>query len=128
MSTWKNKTPRMKRMIITYLVISLPFMLAGMVASGVAYARIFSLGENDPLSMLHAVGLLLTTLVALVVGLAVGGWVWVLFARFVLGFSRSDIEGMTASGPQIDIASRYNSWCLDTIFGPRKNRDKNLTK
>jgi hypothetical protein len=118
----------MKRMIITYLVISLPFMLAGMVASGVAYARIFSLGENDPLSMLHAVGLLLTTLVALVVGLAVGGWVWVLFARFVLGFSRSDIEGMTASGPQIDIASRYNSWCLDTIFGPRKNRDKNLTK
>ena len=113
----------MKRIIITYLVISLPFMLAGMVAAAVGYARIFSIGQDDPLSMLHAVGLLLTMIVALVVGLAVGGWVWVLFARFILGFSRSDIEGMVASGPQIDVASRYNSWCLDLIFGPRKNRN-----
>lgn len=128
MSTWKNKTPRERIIIITYLVVSLPFMLAGVVASGVGYAKIFSIGQDDPLSMLHAVGLLLTTLVALVVGLAVGGWVWVLFAKFILGFSRSDIEGMVASGPQIDIASRYNSWCLDTIFGPRKNRDETLKK
>jgi Na+-driven multidrug efflux pump len=122
MNTWKSKTPRERRIIITYLVISLPFMLAGMVVSAVGYARIFSIGQDDPLSMLHAVGLLLTMIVALVVGLAVGGWVWVLFARFILGFSRADIEGMAASGPQINVASRYNSWCLDTIFGPRKNQ------
>jgi hypothetical protein len=97
-------------------------MLAGMVASAVGYSRIFSIGQDDPLSMLHFVGLTPTMIVALVVGLAVGGWVWVLFAKFILSFSRSDIEDMVASGPQIQIASRYNSWCLATIFKPRKNR------
>lgn len=122
MNTWKNKTPRQRRIIVTYLVVSLPFMLAGMVASAVGYSKIFSIGQDDPLSMLHLAGLTLTMIVALVVGLAVGGWVWVLFAKFIFGFSRSDIEDMVASGPQIDIASRYNSWCLDTIFGPRRNR------
>ncbi len=128
MSTWKNKTPRERRIIITYLVVSLPFMLAAMGASAVGYVRIFSIGQNDPLLMPHVVGFPLVTIVALIPGLAVGGWVWLLFARFIFGFSRSDIEGMVGSGPQISFASRYNSWCLDTVFGPRKHRDQTLSK
>jgi hypothetical protein len=128
MSTWKNKTQRERRIIISYLVVTLPFMLTGMAASAVGYSRIFSIGQDDPLSMLHLAGLTLTMIVALFVGLAVGGWVWILSAKFMLGFSRSDIEGMVASGPRIHIASRYNSWCLDTIFRPRKNRDETLKK
>ena len=38
------------------------------------------------------------------------------------------IEGLLKTGPQIGMASRYNSWCLDALFGSGENikQDKTL--
>lgn len=117
MTTWKNKTRMQKRVIITYLAASIPFMLAGMALMAAAYAKLFAIGPDDPLSIIHLAGLLLFMITGLLVGLVAGGWVWLVLARFMLRYYRHDIEDMLADGPQINMATRYNSWCLDLVFG-----------
>ena len=124
MSTYRDKTPRERFVIKMYLCIALPFMLAAMIGSAVAYATIFSLGSDTPLSVLHLIGLTLTMVVAIIVGLAIGGWAWAVVGRLVLGTHRSDIERMFAGGPQIPVVSRYNDWCLNAVFGPRGSQDR----
>jgi len=126
MSTYKDKTPREHFVVKMYLFIAIPFMLAAMIGSAVTYASIFSLGPDKPLSVFHLIGLTLTMIVAIIVGLAVGGWAWAVLGKLVFGIQRSDIERMLASGPQFPIVSRYNDWCLNAVFGPRESRDQKI--
>ena len=103
-------------------------MCGAMLLFAIGYGRVFSIGPDDPLSMLHLVGFTLMQVVAIIVGLSVGGWVWAAMGKFFFGLSRSDIEGLLKTGPQIGIASRYNSWCLDALFGSGEDikQDKTL--
>ncbi|OQA26899.1 MAG: hypothetical protein BWY59_01230 [Verrucomicrobia bacterium ADurb.Bin345] len=124
MSTWKEKTPRVKRMAISYLVISIPLMVAAMLGAALAYGRISGIGPDDPLSFPHLLGFMTVILIACVLGLAAGGGLWLPFARFVFGFSRSDIEEELARQPRGPVVSRYNAWCLDVVFGAAPKSEK----
>jgi len=123
MSDYKDKTPRERFVVKIYLCIALPFILAAMIGSCVAYAAVFSLESDTPLSWLHLMGLTLTMVVAIVVGFAIGGWVWAVLGKLFFGIRRSDIERLFANGPQMRMVSRYNDWCLNLIFGPREKED-----
>jgi hypothetical protein len=124
MSNYKNKTPRERFVVKIYLCVALPFMLAAMIGSAVAYAAVFSLGPDTPLSWLHLFGLTSTMVVAIVVGLAIGGWVWVVMGKLFFGIRRSDIERLFANGPQIRMVSRYNDWCFNLVFGRLESREQ----
>lgn len=117
-------TRRERFVVKIYLCVALPFMLAAMIGSAVAYAAIFSLGPDTPLSWLHLIGLTLTMVGAIVVGLAIGGWAWAVPGKLFLGISRSEIERLFAGGPQIRMVSRYNDWCLNLVFGPPGSREQ----
>jgi len=123
MRDYKDKSPRERFVVKIYLCIALPFMIAAMIGAAVAYAAIFSLGPDTPLSWIHLFGLTLTMVVAIVVGLAIGGWVWAILGKLFFGIRRADIERLFANGPQIQIVSKYNDWCLNLIFGPQENRE-----
>jgi hypothetical protein len=73
--------------------------------------------------MAHLLGLTLVEVLALLVGLMIGGWVWAVAGKLFFGLTRSDIEGLFRIGPQIEIVTRYNNWCLDIVFGPGEDRD-----
>jgi hypothetical protein len=122
MNTWKNMTPHARRIILTYLLIGIPCMLAAMLGFAVGYGRLFSLRPDDPLSWLHLVGFTLAMVVAILVGLAIGGWIWLPLARFLCRFSRFDIEELLAHDRKLPLVSRYNNWCLDVVFGSAKKR------
>ena len=124
MSAYKDKTPRERFVVTMYLCIALPFMLAAMIGSGVAYAAVFSLKSDTPLSWLHLMGLMLTMVVAIVIGFAIGGWAWAILGKLFFGIRRSDIEQLFSNGPQLRTVSRYNNWCLDLIFGPREDEGR----
>lgn len=118
MTTYRDKAARERFVVKTYLCIALPFMLAAMIGSAAGYAAVFSLGPESPLSWLQLIGLTLTMVAAIVVGLAIGVWVWAMLGKLFLGISRSEIERLFAGGPQIPMVSRYNDWCLNLVFGP----------
>jgi hypothetical protein len=116
----RKLTPRERRVLTSFLFIAIPIMLLAMLGAAVSYGRISGIGPDDPISMAQLVVFTLFQIVAILVGLAVGGWVWVLAGRLLFRLSRSDVEGLLATGPQIRIASRYNQWCLDRVFGAQR--------
>jgi hypothetical protein len=124
MSAYKNISPRLRFVVKLYLFIALPFMMAALIGSAVAYATIFSLKSDTPLSFLHLLGILSVMLVAIVVGLAIGGWTWALLGKLFFGLGRSDVEDLFATGPQIGIVSKYNEWCLNLVFGRRQKQEQ----
>ena len=117
MTQWKDKPPREKRMIFTFLIIGIPCMLMAMLGGALLFGKLFCLGPDDPISLGELIIFMIFMVAAILVGLAIGGWLWLVLARFLFGFTRSEIEGLMAEDPNVPIISTYNSWCLDLIYG-----------
>ena len=123
-----DEDPGTRRARCLWLAIAIPFMLAAMGAAALGYGLLFSLGPDDPISVLQLALFMLFQIPAIVLGLAAGGWAWALAGTRLFGLRRSDFEEVLGKGPQIAAATRYNTWCLDLLFGPRREGDSDYMK
>jgi hypothetical protein len=102
------------RMLIGFL-----FMAAFGFLSLYGYFFVFGLKSSSTPTRPLAIGLLVVVPLAMVIGLAVGGWVWGFLGKRVLGFTREEVETLVTPALPIPWLVRYKNWYLNVLFGPR---------
>jgi hypothetical protein len=104
---------------LTYVGLAIPVMGVGMLVGARVYALAFGLdwGGGGGVPGLHAIGMVIAMLVAIPIGLSIGGWLWVGVGSRLFRFTRSEVEAFVMRGPRVGPLDRYNKWCLRKLFG-----------
>jgi hypothetical protein len=103
---------------LTYIGLAIPVMGAGMLVGARLYALALGLKWGGEVPALHAIGVVIAMLMAIPIGLSLGGWLWVAVGRSLFQLTRSEVEAFVMRGPRIGPLHRYNEWCLKKLFGP----------
>jgi hypothetical protein len=101
----------------TYVGLAIPVMAAGMLGGARVYAFAFGLNWGGGVPSLHAAGMVIVMLVAIPIGLSIGGWLWVAVGKRLFRFTASEVEAFVMRGPRIGPIVKYNEWCLRKLFG-----------
>src|SRR5262249_10911670 len=88
-----------------------------MLFAGRLYLAAFSLAPNQPLRGYHLLGVVTFGLSSLAVGGLGGLVIWLLCARFVFRFSRSEVVRSARAGPRIAFLSGVDNWLINAVYG-----------
>jgi hypothetical protein len=114
-----NSGSRLTMVSMSRMVIGLLCMLALLPSYIYGYSRVFGLESSTKMEGLHSIGLFVTIPVAMVIALAISGWVWGFLGKTLCGFTRQEVEAMVTPVLPNPLLVRYKNWYLNVLFGPK---------
>ena len=94
--------------VLFFLTGSIPIM----ILAGHNYSAVFSISPDATLPSRHICGLLLTMLASLALGGYLGIFIWLVCARFLFRFSRSEVLRCSHTS----FYTRFDDWLVDQIY------------
>jgi predicted permease len=72
---------------------------------------------DNPGALLKLMWMLAAMMFGLIIGMGLGGWLWVIGARLAAGLTREEAEGLFFHNqPIIPGIEQYNRWCMNRVF------------
>lgn len=114
---------REKRLLNSYLAISLVVAVAITVSGVFGLFYFLGMTGEEPIGLLAAAGLLILVLLLFFIGAGVGGWVWAWVAKVFFGLSLKEAYAMLFDKqPDIPLITEYNWWSLKILYRDQESR------